>query len=94
MYYGHMSKNDILHSSRKFLYSIYQQYVKRACENLGVSSDGESDSDYSDGKTQLTESDYPAEFFSISQEQREKEISESGISDEEYLNSFPQFERY
>lgn len=88
MYYGHMSKTDILNSSRRFLFSVYKNYVKRAYENLGISPDGDSNSK---DKTQLTDDDYPSEFVSFSQAQREKAISESGISDEEYLNSFKQF---
>lgn len=92
-YYG-MSKSDILNSSRKYLYGIYQQYVKRACENLGVSPDGDSGADGGAGTTKLSDSDYPSEFFSISQEQRDKDIEESGVSDEEFLSRFSQFKPF
>ena len=81
MYYGNMSKSEILSSSRKFLYAIYQNYVRRACENVGVNPDKDSD-------TQLSDSDYPAEFVSYSQAQREKMIKESGESDEDFLKKF------
>lgn len=62
MYYGHMSKEDIMNSSRPFLYGIYNQYVHRACENLGVSPDGDKEED---NKTELKESDYPQNFTKI-----------------------------
>lgn len=86
-----MSKDDILNSSRKFLYAIYQNYVNRACENLGVSPE----QDEQENKTNtLSESDYPSEFVSFTQAQREKEIQESGISDDEFLSQFKQFQRF
>lgn len=95
MYYGHMSKTEILHSSRKFLFAIYQNYVKRACENLGVSSEKD---DYGDNNTNsgnhLTEDDYPKEFMKFTQAQREKMIEKSGISDEDYLSGFKQFKNH
>lgn len=81
MYYGNMSKSEILSSSRKFLYAIYQNYVRRACENVGVNPDKDSD-------TRLSDSDYPAEFVSYSQAQREKMITESKESDEDFLKKF------
>lgn len=83
-YYGNMSYQDILNSSRPYLNGIYQQYVRRACENLGVSPDGkENDSD-----TKLKDSDYPNEFVSFTQAQRQQIIAESGQTDEEFLSSF------
>ncbi len=85
MYYGHMSKQEILNSSRKFLYGIYKKYVDRACENLGVSPDSNSDSK---DKVTLTDDDYPSEFKKFSQKEREKAIEESGESDEDFLNKF------
>lgn len=85
MYYGHMSKSDILNSSRKFLYAIYQQYVKRACENLGIPSEQKEDANG------LTESDYPEEFRKFTQKEREEKIEQSGISDDEFLSKFKQF---
>lgn len=86
MYYGHMSKQDILNSSRPFLYAIYKKYVNRACENLGVPVE-KSESDT------LTEQDYPSEFKKFSQKEREKEIEDSGISDADFLASFPEFKK-
>lgn len=91
MYYGHMSKHDILHSSRKFLTAIYQNYVKRACENLGVSPDSDNKDDGTPRKTVLTEEDYPSEFVSFTQAQREKMIEESGESDIDYLSKFREY---
>ena len=41
-YYAGMNKQEILTSSRAYLMSLYSRYVKRACENLGVPSDGEN----------------------------------------------------
>ena len=84
MYYAHMSKNDILHSSRRFLYSVYQNYDKRACENLGV-SDSEEDDD------SLQEEDYPSEYRKFSQKEREEYIENSNMTDEEFLSGFEQY---
>ena len=84
MYYGKMSKSEILNSSRKFLFAIYQNYVNRACENLGVSPDNKKE-----GETKLSESDYPSEFISFSQAEREKMINESNESDDDFLKKFP-----
>lgn len=89
MYYGNMSKEDILNSSRKFLFAIYQNYVKRACENLGVNPDGKKD-----GDTQLSENDYPSEFVSFSQAERERAIKESGESDNDFLKKFSTIKRF
>ena len=76
-----MSKSDILNCSRRFINALYQQYINRACENLGVSPKENTGN-------QLQDSDYPSEFVSFSQAQREKYIEESGISDEEFLKGF------
>lgn len=69
MYYGNMSKSEIMTHSRAFLHGIYRMYVKRACENLGVSSSGESDDiDEANGQVQqcgLSESDYPTSFSKL-----------------------------
>lgn len=93
MYYGHMSKDDILNSSREFLVGIYQKYVKRACENLGVSEDDGDVESNTPGKTTLTDADYPKEFISFTQAQREKEIKESGITDEQFLSRFKEYQK-
>lgn len=92
MYYGHMSKDEILHSSRKFLYAIYTKYVDRACENLGVSPDNEVNNKQQD--TPLTDDDYPSEFVSFTQAQREKYIKESNESDEDFIKKFSTIKRF
>lgn len=86
MYYGHMSKQDILNSSRPFLCGIYKNYVKRACENLGVSPDGKKE----DQDTPLTESDYPVEFKKLTKNER-KEAAEQYADEREFLSGFSQF---
>ena len=63
MYYGHMSKQDIMNSSRPFLYGIYRNYVKRACENLGVSADGETDENGDE---------YPKDFGKLTPDEKKK----------------------
>lgn len=63
MYYGHMSKEEIMRSSRPFLYGIYKQYAKRACENLGV--DPDKDKEDNEKKFELKEADYPQNFTKI-----------------------------
>ncbi len=84
MYYGHMSKDEIKHSSRRFLFAIYQNYVKRACENLGVSADEEKQVD-------MSEDEYPSEFKKFSKKERDEYIDDSGMSDEEFLAQFPEY---
>lgn len=86
MYYGNMSKQDILNSSRKFLYAIYQEYVNRACENLGVSNNPQQAEQADDfNGTPLTDADYPSEFVTFTQEQREQAVAESELSDEDFM---------
>lgn len=94
MYYFHMSKNEILHSSRKFLIALYQSYVKRACENLGVSSDSTDEDSGKPGKSVLTDADYPSEFVSFTQAQREKMIADSGESDADFLSKFREYKAH
>lgn len=70
MYYAHMSKDEIMRHSRAFLHGIYRTYVKRACENLGVSSDREEDDDIDEENAQaskygLTAADYPESFSKL-----------------------------
>lgn len=65
-----MSKNEIMTHSRAFLHGIYRMYVKRACENLGVSSSREEDDDIDDSDTQfdkyrLDANDYPTSFLKM-----------------------------
>ena len=81
MYYTSMNKDDILKCSRRFLYALYQRYVRRACENLGINPDKDSEN----GDTQLSDSDYPNDWVSFSQAEREKNIEESRDSDEEFI---------
>lgn len=89
MYYGHMSKTDIMNSSRPFLYGIYRSYAKRACENLGVSPDSE---DEDVNKAPLKESDYPKEFKKLSKKERE-DFSDKFASDEDFLSAFSGFNK-
>ena len=83
MHHENMSKSEIMNSSRRFLYAVYQNYVKRVCEDLGVSSDPEEDD-------KLSEEDYPTQFKKPTKEERAKHISETELSDEEYLAQFPE----
>lgn len=89
MYYGHMSKDEIYHSSWRFLTAIYQKYINRAYENLGVSA-----KDSNDGKIELTDEDYPSEFKKYTKEEQEEEIAKSGISDEEFLKGFKEYNQH
>lgn len=72
--------------SRSFLYAIYQKYPNRACENLGVSADGEEE------ETDLSENDYPSEFKTFTKEEQEEYVRNSGMTDEEYLAQFQDFQ--
>lgn len=89
MYYGHMSKDEIMSSSRPFLYGVYKQYAKRACENLGVSPDGEEDGA---DNTALKESDYPIEFKKLDKCERRKGLKEFS-STEDFMKQFSGFNR-
>lgn len=89
MYYGHMSYEEILSKSRKFLFAIYHQSYRRACENLGVNPDKDKNDD-----SVLSDSDYPSEFLSFSQAEREKAIKESGETDEEFINKFASLKKF
>lgn len=89
MYYGNMSYEEIMTKSRKFLLAIYQQYPRRACENLGVSPDKDKDDDVT-----LSDSDYPSEFVSFSQAEREKAIEESGETDEDFIKKFDALKKF
>lgn len=61
-------------------------YVKRACENLGVSSDKKE----KDKDTPLTESDYPVEFKKLTKNERKK-AAEQYANEREFLSGFSQF---
>lgn len=90
MYYGHMSKSEIMKSSIPFLMEIYKHYSKRACENLGVASELENTDDSGNGYTrssyardsQLDASDYPINFKKLSDKEREDAIASYGSNDE------------
>lgn len=88
MYYGHMSKEEIMNSSLPFLLGIYKQYEKRACENLGVSPN--KDEEECDDTVQLRESDYPAEFKKLSSPNRDEILSKYGSTDE-FLAQFSEY---
>lgn len=90
MYYGHMSKEDIMSSSRPFLYEIYKQYAKRACENLGVSSDEENED--TDSKHALKESDYPIEFKKLDKRERKEALKEF-VNTDDFMKQFPGFNK-
>lgn len=77
MYYYGMSRDEILNSSRRFLYALYKQYVKRACENLGVSPDGKNAEE-----TELTKEDYPQQFKKLSPKERKKAHKEFSSNDD------------
>lgn len=89
MYYGNMSYEEIMNKSRRFLLAIYQQYPRRACENLGVSPDKDKNDEVT-----LSDSDYPSEFVSFSQAEREKAIKESGETDEEFIKKFAVIKKF
>lgn len=80
-----MTKQDILNSSQAYLYTIYQNYPERACENLGVSPTSENEDE-------LSESDYPSEFREYSQKEREEYVKE--ISNEDFLAQFDEIKRF
>lgn len=88
MYYGNMSKKDILQSSRPFLLNIYKQYVRRASENLGVSPDGEAEDTHSYVReSPLDESDYPVQFKKLSQIEKERAVAQYE-SDADFMSKF------
>ena len=61
-YYAGMNKQEILTSSRAYLTELYARYVKRACENLGVSPDGNAEDKQSNAKGKLSASAYPRDL--------------------------------
>ena len=90
MYYGHMSKESIMRSSRPFLYGIYRKYVRRACENLGVTPGGESSQEEQGTNVRLSDEDYPKEFHRITDVER-KETMNSLTSDAEFMRQFGKY---
>lgn len=89
MYYSNMSYDEIMSKSRKFLFALYHQSYRRACENLGVNPDKDKKDD-----STLSDSDYPSEFVSFSQAEREKAIKESGETDEDFINKFSTLKKF
>lgn len=88
-----MSKGEIMTHSRAFLHGIYRMYVKRACENLGVSPDREEDSDIDiDNQVSqygLSESDYPASFSKLPpRERKQPVVNNDPNKTREFLASF------
>lgn len=84
MYYGHMSKYEIMHSSMPFLYYIYKNYIDRACENLGVSNHSDDDED------KTSDIEYPTEFYKISENDRKNTMT-SLSNDDEFKKRFGAF---
>ena len=92
-YYAGMNKQEILTSSRAYLMSLYARYVKRACENLGVPSDGEKEeqNQNKNGKSMLKSNAYPRDL------KKEYELAKAAAEapvvplDTDFLNSFSTF---
>lgn len=81
-----------MNHSRAFLHCIYRMYVKRACENLGVSSkseedDVENEEDSYFNEYELDNSDYPIEFTKLPPKPN-KVIESSPEKTREFLSSF------
>ena len=78
-----------MNHSRGFLYALYQKYVDRVCEGLGIPKESQDDENIS-----LSEEAYPSKFKKISASDREKYNKESTITDEEFLAQFPEFVKH
>lgn len=89
MYYGHMSKEEIMNSSRPFLHGIYRMHKNRACENLGISSEP-SEEESEDG---LTKSDYPSDFGKLSPSGNVESTPEFS-STQDFMAQFPGAAKY
>lgn len=92
MYYGHMSKQEILHSSLPFLQNVYRMYGKRACENLGVSPDKNKDSDSAtvndaEPSIQYDNNGYPVQFKKLTAKERKEAVAEYS-SIEDFMKEF------
>lgn len=85
MYYGHMSKKEIMNSSRPFLYAIYKKYAKRACENLGVSPDVEDTEN--DEESNDIDNGYPTSFGKISDLDRQETMDQL-TRNEDFMRRF------
>lgn len=92
-YYAGMNKQEILTSSRAYLMSLYSRYVKRACENLGVPSDGEKEeqNQKKNGKSMLKSNAYPRDL------KKEYELAKAAAEapvvplDTDFLSTFQNF---
>ena len=92
-YYAGMNKQEILTSSRAYLMSLYARYVKRACENLGVPSDGEKEeqNQNKNGKSMLKSNAYPRDL------KKEYELAKAAAEapvvplDTDFLSTFQNF---
>jgi len=92
-YYAGMDKQEILTSSRAYLMSLYSRYVKRACENLGVPSDGEKEeqNQNKNGKSVLKSNAYPRDL------KKEYELAKAAAEapvvplDTDFLSTFQNF---
>ncbi len=92
-YYAGMNKQEILTSSRAYLMSLYSRYVKRACENLGVPSDGEKEeqNQKKNGKSMLKPNAYPRDL------KKEYELAKAAAEapvvplDTDFLSTFQNF---
>lgn len=98
MYYTGMSKEEIRNSSLPFLYGLYKVYVKRACENLGVSPDKDNNQenenektdndDYSQYDQELEkEEEYPENFGKLLPSRLLRQDKYDSTSD--FLKQFP-----
>lgn len=77
-----------MHSSRPFLYKLYSKYVRRACENLGVSP--EEDNSDEEQTVMLKDEDYPSEFYRVTDIDRQETMN-SLTSDPEFMRQFGSF---
>ena len=86
-----MNKQEILSSSRAYLTELYARYVKRACENLGVPSDGNDEGKQPNAKGKLSASAYPRDL------KKEYELAKAAAEapvvplDTDFLGQFKNF---
>lgn len=94
MYYTNLSKEDIMHSSRAYLYELYAKSAYRAADNLGVDPDANPENDSALRKTKLTADDYPNDIpkiGNITEEALAK--TEDPKLDIEFLSQFDNFDQ-
>ena len=92
-YYAGMSKQEILSSSRAYLTELYARYVKRACENLGVPSDGNDDGKQSNAKGKLSASAYPRDLKAEMDLAKKAAETPPTPLDTDFLSSFSMFDQ-